>query len=274
MHGLNTYDYGARQYNPVTGRWDRMDQLTEKNPNMTPYHFCHDNPVNRVDPDGRDDYFNSSGAFMYSTSSGSNVYVNNVMITNIPLNCQSSRQAVANVMGYYAKEAGVSFYTKGGHPVGDSPSGTVGLASHKSKDSGTALAYTHGEDIFINKKGGKINSLLYDKYNIISMFEHEGTQKGAGHGHLKDLSAREHAKVYAMQIGSNTFSKTTEDYQNMVVDSFVVLLKKAISNGANDDTIFSLINTANKGLDGTNLQIVYRRTGGDTDSYDLEKVAK
>ena len=29
MHGLNTYDYGARQYNPVTGRWDRMDPLSE-----------------------------------------------------------------------------------------------------------------------------------------------------------------------------------------------------------------------------------------------------
>jgi RHS repeat-associated protein len=27
MHGLNTYDYGARQYNPVTARWDRMDPL-------------------------------------------------------------------------------------------------------------------------------------------------------------------------------------------------------------------------------------------------------
>ena len=29
MHGLNTYDYGARQYNSVTGRWDRMDPLSE-----------------------------------------------------------------------------------------------------------------------------------------------------------------------------------------------------------------------------------------------------
>ncbi|HRN17194.1 MAG TPA: RHS repeat-associated core domain-containing protein [Xylanibacter oryzae] len=29
MHGLNTYDYGARQYNPVTARWDRMDRLCE-----------------------------------------------------------------------------------------------------------------------------------------------------------------------------------------------------------------------------------------------------
>ena len=25
MHGLNTYDYGARQYKPVLARWDRME---------------------------------------------------------------------------------------------------------------------------------------------------------------------------------------------------------------------------------------------------------
>ena len=30
MHGLDTYDYGARQYNPVTARWDWMDPLCEK----------------------------------------------------------------------------------------------------------------------------------------------------------------------------------------------------------------------------------------------------
>ncbi len=29
-HGLNTYDYGARQYNSLVGRWDRMDPLCEK----------------------------------------------------------------------------------------------------------------------------------------------------------------------------------------------------------------------------------------------------
>lgn len=28
-HGLNTYDYGARQYNLVVPTWDRIDQLAE-----------------------------------------------------------------------------------------------------------------------------------------------------------------------------------------------------------------------------------------------------
>ena len=25
MHGLNTYDYGARQHDPILARWDRID---------------------------------------------------------------------------------------------------------------------------------------------------------------------------------------------------------------------------------------------------------
>ena len=61
MHGLNTYDYGARQYNPVVPIWDRVDPLCEKYYNTSPYAYCGNNPVNRVDPDGRDDYFNQYG---------------------------------------------------------------------------------------------------------------------------------------------------------------------------------------------------------------------
>ena len=52
MHGLDTYDYGARQHDPILARWDRMDPLCEKNPDVTPYHYCHNNPVNRIDADG------------------------------------------------------------------------------------------------------------------------------------------------------------------------------------------------------------------------------
>ena len=45
MHGLNTYDYGARQYDPTLCRWDRMDPLCEKYYNVSPYNYCHNNPV-------------------------------------------------------------------------------------------------------------------------------------------------------------------------------------------------------------------------------------
>ena len=52
-HGLNTYDYGARQYYSVLLRWDRLDPLCEKYYHVSPYVYCMNNPVNSIDPDGR-----------------------------------------------------------------------------------------------------------------------------------------------------------------------------------------------------------------------------
>ena len=53
MHGLNTYDYGARQYYSILGRWDRVDPLCEKYYSTSPYVYCENDPVNAIDPDGR-----------------------------------------------------------------------------------------------------------------------------------------------------------------------------------------------------------------------------
>jgi RHS repeat-associated protein len=52
MYGLNTYDYGARQYNPVTLRWDRVDPMAEKYRETSPYVYCANDPIKHVDPDG------------------------------------------------------------------------------------------------------------------------------------------------------------------------------------------------------------------------------
>ena len=53
MHGLNTYDYGARQHDPILARWDRIDPLCEKYYSTSPYAYCENDPVNTVDSDGR-----------------------------------------------------------------------------------------------------------------------------------------------------------------------------------------------------------------------------
>ena len=54
MSGLNSYDYGARQYYSVVPGWDRVDPLCEKYYHISPYAYCANNPVNAIDPDGRD----------------------------------------------------------------------------------------------------------------------------------------------------------------------------------------------------------------------------
>ena len=64
MHGLNTYDYGARQYNSLLGRWDRMDPLCEKYYSVSPYAYCHNNPVMLTDPNGMDDYYDFQGNYL------------------------------------------------------------------------------------------------------------------------------------------------------------------------------------------------------------------
>jgi len=53
MHGYDTYDYGARGYYPATGRFTTVDPLAEKCYSISPYAYCENNPIMRIDPDGK-----------------------------------------------------------------------------------------------------------------------------------------------------------------------------------------------------------------------------
>ena len=52
---LDEYDFGARWMDPVVGgRFTTMDPLCEKYYDISPYAYCHGDPLNFIDPDGRD----------------------------------------------------------------------------------------------------------------------------------------------------------------------------------------------------------------------------
>jgi RHS repeat-associated protein len=50
----SSYDFGARLLDPRVGRWLSMDPLAEEFADMSPYNAMANDPVNMVDPDGRE----------------------------------------------------------------------------------------------------------------------------------------------------------------------------------------------------------------------------
>ncbi|MEO6521022.1 MAG: DUF6443 domain-containing protein [Mucilaginibacter sp.] len=54
LEELKLYDFGARIYDPVIARWNMIDPLAEKYSGLSPYIFAGNNPVKKIDPNGRD----------------------------------------------------------------------------------------------------------------------------------------------------------------------------------------------------------------------------
>ncbi|MOA00392.1 hypothetical protein D3C78_1197510 [compost metagenome] len=60
QESLGQYDYGARFYDPVIGRFHVIDDLAENHYNLTSYHYVMNNPLLYIDPLGLDTVNNNN----------------------------------------------------------------------------------------------------------------------------------------------------------------------------------------------------------------------
>ncbi|GAB6870446.1 RHS repeat domain-containing protein [Bacteroides rodentium] len=67
--GLGWYDYGARHYDVTLGRFTTVDPSAENYFNSSPYAYCGNSPINRIDPDGMDWYENANGDLRWQEGS-------------------------------------------------------------------------------------------------------------------------------------------------------------------------------------------------------------
>lgn len=68
IHGTgNSYDYGMRMYDPRVGRFYSVDPLTGKYPELSPYQFASNTPIQAIDLDGLEKFSINFNGKAYST---------------------------------------------------------------------------------------------------------------------------------------------------------------------------------------------------------------
>ena len=70
MYGLDWYDLGARRYDAAAGTFWAMDPLCEQYYHISPYAYCAGDPVNMIDPDGRNPIYDIQGNFLGTDNMG------------------------------------------------------------------------------------------------------------------------------------------------------------------------------------------------------------
>jgi len=208
IHGLDWYDYGARSYDPALATWTSVDPLAEKYPSISPYVYCHDNPINRIDPTGLADFFNTAGKFLYSDGNSKDPYIyikkgeTTQKLSNFSFtNNSKGLRSMMRIVFHYAYKVGA---TNNGTTIG------VDRDQSVNKD-GKTMAYTTPTDknIRLLVKDGHFSKDVDQLYNMMSTLRHEKY-----HTELKGNDFEEEVNVIMKEMQSPDFKKTTKSFQD------------------------------------------------------------
>ena len=257
------YYYGARYMNPITSLWYGVDPLAEKNSHISSYVVCSNNPIMRIDPDGRDDYFNSKGKFIRRTETKTNnIYISingkNILPSQLDLKIKRNRQVMANIVGHYATAVGISYWGKGKMAVGRNPQGMVGIADTKDE---TELAATRGANITISVYKGHVSRFMNDYENLQSSLYHESIHKFFSlRGDYSDNTSLGHVlKVHIKQFENEHFKSATQDFQQAIIGKAADYLTAALRDSNTRGQVPEAIKKINTAIRNTPYELVAGR---------------
>ena len=236
--GLNWLDYGARWHDPILGRWHSMDSRCEKNPSITPYSYCHNDPLNRIDPDGNDDYYSKSGMFIERDDKetdhivirkaqilldfgnmGSFSFNIDEPIENTVLSAEAYSNIFTNIL---SQMSGVNINELHNHKVSvtvwNYSNDNIGkYTSNQSNDAGLSddtlaetASFSNGERIItayvypIGSEEKQLLSTVSNVQNLLGAHEFFGHYKNGWH---------DHDRVVSFQRSHSTWSKTTNHFK-------------------------------------------------------------
>ena len=120
--------------------------------------------------------------------------------------------------------------------------GKVGLGNLHPSSAILAATLPNG-DIYINRVNGKLNSEMYNLYNLKSTLRHEGEHKSDFESKktIKNKSVR-HAEIILNEIAHPDFAKGTESFQEGIIGDLAEKISDSYSSSSDYNR---LLKTAN-----------------------------
>lgn len=190
-------------------KWISVDPLADKYPGISPYAYCHWNPIIRTDPDGRDDLFDESGTYLEHIDNGTDYVMiqqangsqQNLTGFSYAKDMTSNRSMLSNVASHYASQVGLNQ--------------NIGLLDNV-KGGESALFGTLAQRVGMVIQDGQISTEASTSNNIMNALVHESDHVSKG-----TSGAMAEVEAIAKQVGHPTWANTTESYKAGIMNYLV-----------------------------------------------------